>query len=432
MAPIRRLWRRSGEPISASGLIAFRVAIGILMALVPARMVLYGWVEPLFVMPTVRLPYAGFEWVPRPGPSLLYGLLAAQFLGGLLLAAGVWTRAAAAAFFLAFTWVELIDQSTYLNHYYLLSLLTLLLAILPVHAKWPGPVTIPRYAMLWLRAQVAVVYIFAGIAKLNTDWLLHGEPMRTWLAGLTHLPLIGPYADDPRLALLMSVAGCIYDLSIVGLLLWRRSRGFALITVVVFHGLTSLLFPIGLFPWLMIAASTLFCEPDWPDRLLGRARRAQPSQTHTMPTSMAVVMAGWMVLQVALPARGWFQPGHQNWTERGFRFAWRVMLIEKTGLVDFRVVDPNTGRQWTVLPSEHLSPIQHRLMRTQPDMIARFARHLAHEWSVREGVEVAVYADAYCSLNGRPTQRLVDPTVDLSVAPSELPDHWIVPLEPDS
>ena len=219
MSPIRRLWRRSGEAVPADGFIVFRLCLGILMALVPARMLWYGWVDPLFVEPTVRFPYAGFEWVPRPGPQLLYGLLAIQLVGGLLLAAGKWTRGAAMAFFVAFTWVELIDQSTYLNHYYLLSLLTLLLTILPVHGRWPGPQTIPRHALVWLRIQVAVVYIFAGLAKLNGDWLLRGEPMRTWLGGMTHLPVIGPHADDPRLAITMSLAGCIYDLTIVAFLL---------------------------------------------------------------------------------------------------------------------------------------------------------------------------------------------------------------------
>jgi hypothetical protein len=148
-----------------------------------------------------------------------------------------------------------------------------------------------------------------------------------------------------------------------------------------------------------------------------------------MSVPLLLGMAAWIAVQVALPARGWFAAGYQNWTERGFRFSWRVMLIEKTGLVEFRVVDPESERRWTVLPSEHLSPIQHRFMRTQPDMIAGFARHLAGAWQEEHGIEVAVYADAFCSLNGRPTQRLIDPTVDLAGPIDGLEAHWIVPLQ---
>ncbi len=414
--------------MDAAGFVVFRVLFGVLLAVVPVRIVANGWVGPLFLEPTFRFAYAGFEWVPRPTEAVLYGLLATQFVAGLALAAGLRTRLAALAYFLAFTWVELIDQATYLNHYYFISLMTALLVVLPVHHRWPGPATVPRWALLWLRAQVGVVYFFAGVAKLGGDWLMRGEPLQIWLSGKTQMPVVGPLMEARAFAIAMAWGGCLYDLTIWAFLLYRPTRAGAWATVVFFHGTTWLLFPIGVFPWVMVVCSTLFFAPDWPRRWLRPASKT-PTEPSSVPRAALVLGCVWMAAQVALPIRGFFLPGALNWTERGFRFAWRVMLIEKTGLVDFRVVDPTTGRRWVVHPADHLSQIQHRLMRTQPDMIAQLARHLADTWRTREGVAVAVYADAFCSLNGRPTQRLIDPVVDLSVPESALPDHWIVPLE---
>ena len=427
MPPADRLRAWLGAPVDAAGFIAFRVVFGVLLALVPVRMVVYEWVEPLFLAPTFRFGYAGFGWVPRPSAEVLYGLLALQFVAGLLLAAGVRTRLAALAYFLAFTWVELIDQATYLNHYYFVSLVTALLVVLPVHGRTPA--TVPRWALVWLKAQVGVVYFYAGVAKLGGDWLLRGEPLYTWLSAMTHLPVVGPLMAERWLAIAMSWGGCIYDLTIVGLLLWRPTRKLAWAAVVFFHVVTWSLFPIGVFPWVMIASSTLFFEPDWPRRLLRRPAVDLPA-ARPAPTWATLALGVWVFLQVTVPLRGFAMPGTLNWTERGFRFSWRVMLIEKTGLVDFRVVDRQTGRTRTVYPADHLSPVQHRLMRTQPDMIAQYARHLAHTHQAEHHTDVAVYADAFCSLNGRPTQRLIDPEVDLSVPESALPDHWIVRLEP--
>ena len=106
------------------------------------------------------------------------------------------------------------------------------------------------------------------------------------------------------------------------------------------------------------------------------------------------------------------------------------MLMEKTGQVDFRVVDDRSGKSWVVSPRERLTPLQHRMMSTQPDMILSFAHHLAEEWKDQGFADVSVYADAWASLNGRPRQRLVDPEVDLSTEREGwAPKTWIVPLE---
>jgi hypothetical protein len=127
------------------------------------------------------------------------------------------------------------------------------------------------------------------------------------------------------------------------------------------------------------------------------------------------MMSCYLALQLWLPLRHLAYPGAVNWSEQGFRFAWRVMLIEKTGHVELRVHDTATGQRWSVSPRHELTPLQLSMMSTQPDMIAQYARHIAARFRAQGHARVEVYADAWASLNGRPAQRLLDETVDLAV-----------------
>ena len=90
---------------------------------------------------------------------------------------------------------------------------------------------------LWLfafRFQVGVVYFFAGMAKLQPDWLLHGQPLAIWLSSQTDLPLLGPLFAVPGAPLAMSWAGFLFDTTIVLWLSLRRTRPYAYALVVGF------------------------------------------------------------------------------------------------------------------------------------------------------------------------------------------------------
>ena len=88
-------------------------------------------------------------------------------------------------------------------------------------------------------------------------------------------------------------------------------------------------------------------------------------------------MAGYLALQLALPLRFLMYPGNVNWHEQGFRFSWRVMLIEKAGQVEFNVLVGDEDRRYVVYPRDQLTPLQYKMMSTQPDMIQEYAQHLA-------------------------------------------------------
>ena len=443
---IDRWLMTASQPVSSASAATFRIVFGLLGLFAVCRFAAHGWISELYIEPVSHFTYYGFSWVrawPAWGMYLHFALLGLASLG---VALGYRYRLSIIAFFVLFTYVELIDKTTYLNHYYWVSLVSLLMIFMPLHRtasldahRNPAmqSATVPVGVTWVLRAQIGVVYVFSGIAKLNPDWLFHTQPLRIWLYNNSDLGLVGPLLREAWVAYAMSWTGAAFDLTIVGWLLWRRSRPFAYVVVVVFHVMTWVLFPIGMFPWIMIAATLVFFSPEWPRRLLAMAlkRRGpeEPSAQRSIarPTRTAraagVALVLFALIQVAVPLRHWAYPGNVRYNEEGYRFAWRVMLSEKTGYARFRVTDTATGKEWLAYPEEYLTPLQVERMAYQPDMILATAHFIADDLN-RQGRDVEVRADVFVAFNGRPATRFIDPNVDLArVAPSLAPKTWILP-----
>jgi hypothetical protein len=150
-------------------------------------------------------------------------------------------------------------------------------------------------------------------------------------------------------------------------------------------------------------------------------------------TAMAVLLGLHFAIQLALPLRAFAYPGELFWTEQGYRFSWRVMLMEKAGYATFRVHDPATGRRWEAAAYEHLTPNQEKMMATQPDMILQFAHHLEDTYRQQGIADVEVRAAAHVTLNGRRSRLLIDPDVDLTeIEPSLAHKDWVLPLADDA
>ena len=129
---INRIMLAGRQPVSPASVAAFRIIFGLVGFAAVVRFVANGWVSDVYIEPAYHFPYAGFAWVqpwPAWGMNLHFGLLGLASLG---VALGYRYRLSIAAFFLLFTYVELIDQTTYLNHYYLVSLLSLIMACMPM------------------------------------------------------------------------------------------------------------------------------------------------------------------------------------------------------------------------------------------------------------------------------------------------------------
>jgi len=435
-SPARRLLDRAVRPLDGASLAAFRIALGVLLLVAVVRHLAYGWVAAYYIEPRVFFPYPGFEWiVPLPAAGM-YALYAGLGACALAIAVGARTRVAAVLFGLGFTYVHLIDRTNYLNHYYLVSLVSAVLVVVPAGSTWSvdawrrgGATSVPAWAIWLLRAQLAVVYVFGAVAKCNPDWLLQAEPLRLWLGANADLPIVGPWLEEVWVAYVFSYAGLLFDASIVPLLLWRRTRSLAYAVVLAFHLLTALLFPIGMFPWLMIGLTPIFFAADWPRRLLRPAPRAAAPVAPAAGWRLAPLLGlAWIVIQVAVPLRHFAYAGDPYWHEAGFRWAWQIMVMEKYGRASFDVSDPQSGETWHVRPSEELTSLQERMMATQPDMILSYAHHLASRFAAQVGHPVQVHADVLVTFNGRPNARLVDSGVDLASLPDgAAPAAWLLP-----
>jgi len=438
---LRRFAERLGEPVDGASLAFFRAAFGALVAANVVRWFVMGKIHDVIVEPDFHFTYFGWGWV-RPWPGdLPYLHFAVVGLLALCVAAGLWYRVTSALVAIGVAQWFLWEKAVYQNHYYLITLLALLLAVVPAHRAWsldarrhppPGGPTVPLWSLLLLRFQVGVPYVFAGLAKLNPDWL-RGEPLRMWLEERREMPLFGPLLAVDATAYALSYGGLLLDLLVVPALLWRRTRVLAYVAAAVFHVLNEVLFDIGIFPLLMLAATTIFFEPNWP-RALGRRLRLGPAPDGraevARPGALLVTGLGlFALLQLFLPLRHYLYPGDVSWTEEGHRFSWRMKLRDKSGAAYLTATDVASGRSWTISPWDFLNQRQVDEMWVHPDMLAAFSRHVAARERER-GREVEVRARVSASLNGRPAQVLVDPEVDLaSLGDSLLPADWIVPLE---
>lgn len=423
--------RRLSQPVDIGPLIVLRVAFGLMMFIGAVRFMARGWIRELYVLPRFHFTYSGFDWV-RPLPEAgLWLVFAGLALLALFIAFGLVYRLSMAGFFVLFTYIELLDKTYYLNHYYFVSVLSFLLIFLPLNGRYAldnklglaqERAVVPAWMVWAARVQLGLVYFFAGVAKLNSDWLLRAQPLTIWLHARTGTPLIGHLFDFSWVAYAISWAGMVFDLTILFWLSWPRTRLPAYLAVIVFHSLTGLLFNIGMFPWIMIACTLVFF--DWQLPAPARETAEQPAPVGRRSAMLYPgLVAAFLGVQLLLPLRHWLYPGDVNWTEEGGRFAWRVMLVEKTGQATFFVRDLATGGETLIFPGDYLTDLQEKQMSFQPDMIAQFARFLAEQ----HGDAVSVRAEVYVSWNGRAGRLLIDPDYDLlnaSIGP--LPKEWIL------
>lgn len=437
-----------------------RMVFGVLMLLSTIRFAANGWIHEFYVKPGFHFSYGGFEWLrplPAAGMTAVFVLIG---LTSLFIALGLFYRASISTFFFLFTYVELLDKTYYLNHYYFISLFSFLLIWLPLHKNYSIDVVlrpflktewVPVWTLWVVRLQIGLVYFFAGLAKLNSDWLLDALPLRIWLPARATFPVIGPLLDQVWLAYAMSWSGALFDLTIPFFLIWRRTRPYAYLAVIVFHSFTGLLFNIGMFPWIMIGCTLVFFSADELRSVVRMARylakrlrllnfthrgtgakfflfssHAARVQNRTLlpSTFTLLLLTLFFLFQLLFPLRHWLYPGNVLWTEEGFRQSWRVMLVEKTGHVTFYVMEKDNGRTRTIYPSQYLTLAQEKQMSFQPDMILQFAHFLADSF----GPNVEVRAEAYVSLNGRRSRLLLDPTIDLSSEENSWrAKPWILP-----
>ncbi|MEX0723355.1 MAG: HTTM domain-containing protein [Gracilimonas sp.] len=436
---------------NAAPFAVFRIFFGILMLISIVRFAANGWIEKLYIEPSFFFSYYGFEWV-QPLGEWTYLIFLICGISALFISLGFKYRISIIVFFLSFTYIELMDKTTYLNHYYFISVLSFLMIFLPAHAYYSVDAwknenlrsqQIPSWSIDSIKLLLFIVYFYAGLAKLNSDWLFQAMPLQIWLPAKYSIPLLGDLLQQSWTHYAFAWAGAIYDLTIPFLLLIKRTRIFAFTLVVIFHVLTRVLFPIGMFPYIMIVSALIFFDSGLHNRILEYISKwfrisksffdngANYSIPKTWIRKVCVsAIAGFFMIQLLVPFRYALYPGELFWTEEGYRFSWRVMLMEKAGYANFKVVDPENNRRFYVDNTQFLTRFQEKQMSSQPDFILEYAHFLEDHYQQQGIQDPEIYVDSYVALNGRQSRRYVDPEVDLTnIQPSLKHRTWLLPFD---
>jgi hypothetical protein len=420
---------------SLAGLVVFRMLFGLLAFYACIWSWLKADLTQRFTEPTFMFKYWGFEWVQVMAPPYLKALYIIWGIAALGMLTGTLYRLSVASFFLLFTYFQLLDATNYINHYYAISLFAFLMCFLPANAAYSGDVyfgfakrktQIPAWIYTGLQMQVALIYFGASWAKCNPDWLFRAMPMKIWLLQSTDFPIIGELFNYHFIHLSSSWFAFLYDASIPFLLWFSYTRKWGYALLAIFHILTAILFNIGLFPHLMLVLGALFFEDFWATKFTLKV-----SVNKTGSSWLKYFFIGHLAIQVLLPLRYLSYNRNPLWTEEGYRFSWWVMLVEKEGAATFYVEDIANKRTFEIENSDYLTGFQIKRMAVRPDHIAQFARFLKETYQEELGLaEVRVRADVFVALNGRVSQRLIDPAIDLSrVSRGFGYKDWILPFK---
>ena len=403
----------------------------------------------MYIDPSFHFTFYGFEWVTPLG-NYTYLLFFICGLAAFFVAIGYKYYMSIIIFFLSFTYIELMDKTTYLNHYYFVSILSFLMIFLPSNSSYSVDSYLqkksfkytPKWCVDSIKLLLFIVYFYSGLAKINKDWLFEAQPLKIWLTtGSYDFPLIGSnLMQQEWFHYFMSWGGMFYDLLIPFLLIYTRTRVFGFLLVIFFHLFTVLLFPIGMFPYIMIMSSLIFFSSKTHKKILDfilkpftdkiKSIREMKIINIQKERISLIVVSVFFIIQFLFPFRYSLYPGELFWNEQGYRFSWRVMLMEKKGYTTFKVVNKENDNSFYIMNDNFLTDFQERQMSFQPDFIIEYAHFLGNYYKNIGLNNIEIYADSYVALNGRISRRFIDPEIDLLKQKRGFKNKdWIIPLD---
>jgi hypothetical protein len=410
--------------IDNSGLIVFRIVFGLLCFLESIGAIFTGWIKRTLIEPEFTFSFIGFEWLqPLPG-NWMYIYYSVMGIFSLFIMLGYKYRFSVLMFALMWTSTYLMQKSSYNNHYYLLMLLSYLMVILPANRYASLDVrlkpTLKRISMpSWCKwvfvVQLFILYTYASIAKLYPDWL-DTSVVAILMKSKVDFPLIGELLQQKTVHYFIAYGGILFDGLIIPFLLFKRTRRYAFFASIFFHLFNSIVFQIGIFPYLALAFSLFFFEPK-TIRDLFLKKKEYNNANDTIISKSNTFLIGlfsiYFLIQIGLPLRQHLFKDNVLWTEEGHRLSWRMMLRAKSGSINFSVIDTETNLTIPIKLKDYLTKKQRRGVSTKPDLIWQFAHYLKRHFA-EKGKTVSIYVHAYVSVNGKPSKQLIDPKVDIA------------------
>jgi len=426
--------------IDNSQLSIFRVFFGILIALESFGAIATGWVKATLIDPKFTFTFIGFEFLqPLPGNGMYFYFFIMGTLG-VFIAIGYKYRLSIVGFTLMWVTVYLMQKASYNNHYYLLALISFLMCFFPANANHSidsrrnsaiATNSMYSYVKWIIVVQLFLVYTYAAIAKLYGDWLDFGI-IEILMKNKADYPIIGSFLQESWVHRIVAIMGIVFDALIVPALLWKPTRKVAFMVSILFHLFNSIVFQIGIFPYLALAFTVFFFEADTIRSLFFKKSEAFTNPIIQVPSyRKLLIFCGGMyfLIQLLLPIRHQFFKDDVLWTEEGHRLSWRMMLRSRTGKIQFKVVNTTTEASHIIDLKEYLTKKQMGKIASYPDFIWQFAQFLKQDYAAN-GEKISVHAmKSKVSINGKPYKAFINPKVDLANEKWEHFAHheWIYP-----
>lgn len=415
------LYRR----VDNSPLIVFRIIFGFLIAAEAWGAIATGWIKRNLIEPQFTFNFIGFDFLqPLPG-DWMYVYYAVMGLAGVFVMIGFKYRLSIITYTVMWLAVYLMQKTSYNNHYYLLVLLLVFMSIVPAHkyksvdAKLNPSLKsthMPNWVIIFIIAQLWIVYTYASIAKIYPDWLDTTVP-KILMESVKHYYIIGDTLQQTWVHYSVTYFGIVFDLLIVPLLLWKKTRNYAFFVSIFFHLFNSIIFQIGIFPYMSLAFTLFFYPKSFVNRTFLNSKpyygenEIKVPKHHKFLTGFIII---WMVVQFILPLRHWFIKGNVLWTEEGHRLSWRMMLRTKRSFTNIKIVNKTQGTTKYLDKSNYLTKKQERTL-AKPDALWQFVQRLKEEY-YQKGEEIEIYVKCRVSVNGGPYKLLIDPNQDMTKA----------------
>lgn len=431
--------KKAFEPIDNAPLILFRITFGLLIAAESIVAIFTGWVKKNLIDPTIPIPHIGFDFlVPLPGYGM-YVYFSVMGILGILIMLGYKYRYTLGLYTLLWTSVFLMQKASYNNHYYLLILVCLIMLFLPANQyasldSKNNPaiksLTMPRWCSWVMISQMTIVYFFATLAKFYPDWL-DGTFTGILFSSISNFPVLGSVFTEKWFHIFIAYAGIFFDGLIIPALLWKRTRNIAFLASLLFHLFNSVTLQIGIFPYFALSFIVFFYSPETIRHLFFKKKPQLQvldlSKNYSYSNVITYFFIPFFIIQLILPIRHYFIKGDVLWTEEGHRLSWRMMLRQKNGITNFKVVDKNTNQELPYNIVEKLTRKQLGLVSSKPDGMWQMAQHIKKEFA-EKGIEVRIFIDSKLSVNNKPYKTFIDPSVDFAEAEWNYFGHndWIL------
>ncbi len=429
------------KKIDNAQLIVFRVFYGVLICAEAFGAIATGWVRRTFIEPRFTFSFIGFEWLqPLPGNGMyFYFVLMGIF--GIFITLGFKYRFSAFAF--AFMWAGayLMQKTSYNNHYYLLMLLAFIMGFLPAHKSHSvdahyntGLKThqMFNYVRWIIILQLFIVYTYASVAKLYGDWL-DLSIIEILMRSKKDYFLIGEFLQQKWVHQMIGVFGILFDLLVVPALLWKPTRKIAFALSIFFHLFNSIVFQIGIFPYLSLAFCVFFFNPQTIRNIFLKPKRVPVSENLKLPKNhnwILIALGTYFIVQLLLPLRHHTFNSDVLWTEEGHRLSWRMMLRSRSGTISYRIVNHRNNAESIVNLNDYLTKKQRRKVACYPDFTWQFAQYLKKEYN-EKGENISIFVNSRVKVNQGKYHTFIDPNVDLAAVPWKHFSHneWILPRD---